>query len=665
MNKFQPTSSRQGDAELDDTLSRIRRVSSRRPDDDNDEVAIDLRAVAGVLFRHKWAIVATIFFGMALSALYLTEVERQYTATALVRSNDFQAAALGMADNTADIATEIEYIRSEAVLLRAAAALQLPASPVFESRPSRLQTLLNLVRSAGEPSGDAPPVDWQTLAESEQVAWANQLGRRIAVSQRRDANVIAISASTPVPQASADWANAVAQAYVTEQVTERQARYRSVIEVLEAQVAALQGNVEAADGALGEVYDTLDERAELLELADAEVDAQRQAIIRAQVQELEVVLRQRMFQNTTAADVTTPDPPPVLEDQLAEYNLPQDLVAGVFALQENSRIAQQDYTSRLGQLRQLEQDAGLILPDWTVISRALVPGSPSYPSVRSTLLLAFLASAAAGVGLAFFRENWRGGITSAEQLERVLGLPVITTIPRTNSRKVRDPSWAAVRSPLSAYAESIRRLRLGLEALSADNPLRLVVTSALPGEGKTTVALSVARALAGTGRRTVLIDADLRHPNVRSHTDVQTGTAGLIDYLVRGSDGSQLVVAQEAATDLALVLGGEPSPVATEALIASRRFQRVVDWAATEHDCVVFDTPPAGLVVDAAVLAHKYGTVALFVVKADSTTDRTALSALREFQKHIDVPVLAVLNQARSGRRNYGKYSSYYRSAED
>lgn len=663
MNKFQPPSGRP-DAGLEALARSQGRRAGQRFAEQDDEVAVDVRAIVGLLLRHKWTIVATVLVGLALCTLYLVEAERQYTATTLVRSNDFQATALGLADNTADIATEIEYIRSEAVLLRAAGGLELPSSPVFVGRPSRLQTLLNLVRSGGQPEEAVPVPQWSNLTEAERVAWASQLGRRIDVAQRRDANVIAISARTPVPQASADWANAVAQAYVAEQVIERQSRYRSVIEVLEAQVAALQANVEAADGALGEVYDTLDERAALLGLVEAAENAEEQARIRLEVQELETVLRDRMFGITTGPQQPTLEVQPLIDDQLAEYNLPQDLVAGVFALQENSRIAQQDYSSRLGQLRQLEQDAGLVLPDWTIISRALVPSSPSYPSVRSTILLAFLASVAAGFGLAFLRDNWRGGITSTEQLERVLGIPVLATVPKISSRRNRDPSWEAVRSPLSAYAESIRRLRLGLEALGVDEPLRVIVTSSLPGEGKTTVALSVARALAVAGHATVVVDGDLRHPNVRSHTDVQSGTVGLVDYLVRRSDGAQLVVAQEASTNLSLILGGEPSPVATEQLIRSNRFQAVIDWAAKEHECIVLDSPPAGLVVDAAVLAQKFGTVVLFVVKADSTTDRTAQSALRELQKHVDLPVMAVLNQVNSGRRNYGKYSSYYRSAD-
>lgn len=652
MNKYQP-GFRQRDPVLDEALSRLNRGTGRSREEPEDEPAFDLRSMLGLVRRQKWTIITTIILGLGLGALYVSQVERQYTATALMQGNNIQSTLLGLNDNIADIATEIEFIRSEGVLQRAAGTLELPASPVFDPRPSRLDGLLGLV-GLGPDTEEVLTEDpaWETLTESNRIEWSRRLGDHLQVGQRGVANVITISATTPVPGASSRWANAVAEAYIQEQVVVKQRAYQAAIAPLREGVAALEAEVENLQVTLDPIYNAIEDRAALRETLAAETDAERQAAIRADVLALEDQIRQLAGQNEVDLDLR-------LTEQLEEQDLPADIAANVLALQRDEAVAQTNYEDRLTQLRGLQQDANLLLPEWTVISQAVTPTEPSYPSVRSTLIMALLLSAAAGFGLALARENWIGGIGDVEQMEQSLGIPILTAVPKYKGKRDIPPDWAIVDEPLSAFSESIRRARIGIESIMADQPIKLVVTSAIPGEGKTTLALSLARSLARAGRATILIDADLRHPNVHLHTEGRT-QSGLVDYLLHGRDGSHLIVTREEASDLTLILGSEPSPVATDGLLLSERFNKVVDYAAREFDCVVFDSPPVGLVVDAHVLAQHHANVGLFVTKSESTSHRVAQSALREFQMHTDIPVVGLLNQTTGRSRYYGKYAGYY-----
>jgi len=653
LNKYQPRFS-QRDPVLEDALSQFNRGSSGR-DAGDDEPAFDLRAMLGLVKRQKWTIAASILLGVGLGVLYVSQVERQYTATTLVQADNLETAILGLNNNLADIATEIEVIRSEGVLLRAAESLDLPSSSVFDPRPYRLDGLLSVVGlGAGTQEELITDPAWSALTEIEQIEWTRRFGNHLQVGQRGVAHVIAISATTPIPSDSADWANAVAQAYIIEQVFVKQSSYNSAIDVLQAQVVALDAEAQAFEVNLDPIYDAIGEREALLVDLGAETDAERQAAIRANVLALEEEIRELASRNNAPPEV-----PLRLSQELADQNLPDDITLNVLALQRDLNVAQADHADRLNQLRQLQQDVGLLLPEWSIISRAVTPLSPSYPSVRSTLIMALLLSAAAGFGLALARENWIGGIRDPEQMEQLLSIPVLTSVPKYRSKKDIPPDWAIIDEPLSAFSESIRRARIGIETIMADQQIKLVVTSAVPGEGKTTMALSIARSLARAGRSTILIDADLRHPNAHQHTDGQT-QSGLVDYLLRGPDGSHLIVTREEASDLTLILGSDPSPVATDGLLLSERFLKVVDYASNEFECIVFDSPPVGLVVDAHVLARHYANIALFVVKADATSNHISQSALKEIQMHADLPVVGILNQTTGKGGYYGKYSGYY-----
>lgn len=695
-------------------------------DDRPEEPEFDLSGLLRLFWRRKWTIFVITALGLSLGWLYVSQVERQYSATAAVVVDPRQSDALGLQTtlNTtfgtySIVSTEIQVVRSTSVLLRAAEALNIPSSPVFDERPSRFDTLLNAVglKALEEPVANNDP-DWASLTEAERMEWAGRLGAYLRVEGGGDyTSVILISVTTPVPSESAAWANAVAQAYIDEQIfaklqaqnqtttfyQERVTALAADVENIEAQIDAMvfdaieRAGTPIARATLADLRNELgvleDERglldnittlqrqgdftllaAAVDEEAAAErealvatlattTDAERAAQIQADLNALEGEIRQAALARADALQTriaqtedTVADLQTQLNFQVANQTLPNDVMVDVFELQQDAETTRDLYTTYLTRLRESEQEGALALPDSRIISNAAVPGAPSYPSVRSTLMMALMLAGALGLGLAYIREHVVGGIASPEQMENVLSLPVISVVPKAKGKA--EPSSVMISEPMSRFSEAIRRARLALETSGDGAALSVLVTSAVPGDGKTTVALSLARSFAQSGKSTILIDADLRRPSLYDLVD-GVDDVELTDYLEYDSSSESMAI-REAATGLYLLLREDPREEGSDRMLLSDRFRNVVEYARRNFDVVVFDTSPAGLVIDASIIAREYADAALFVVRADGTPQRPARSAVQELRMHSDIPIVGLLNQVSEGSRRYGKYDGYY-----
>jgi capsular exopolysaccharide synthesis family protein len=322
-----------------------------------------------------------------------------------------------------------------------------------------------------------------------------------------------------------------------------------------------------------------------------------------------------------------------------------------------------------------------------VIQPALVPRIPVSPLRKTNVVIAFILSLGAGLGLTFFLEYLDNTIKSVEDITRYLQLPALGVIPvigMSNQRHLKSKSNGnrlslnghskpahgngtalAVTKPVvgleshSAAAEAYRALRTSVLLSSAGRPPKtLLVTSAQPGEGKTTTAVNTAISLAQLGSEVLIIDADLRKPSVHKVFGADP-SRGLSTYLSRDADVDGLIQKQ-LFPHLSVIASG-PIPPNPAELISSERMQDLVNQLSERYDHIVIDSPPLINVTDPVILSTIVDGVMLVVSWGKSTRD--ACKRVRNELSSVGAKVFGVvLNSVdfrREGRDEYYYYRYY------
>ncbi|MDF2805345.1 MAG: chromosome partitioning protein [Cellulosimicrobium sp.] len=262
----------------------------------------------------------------------------------------------------------------------------------------------------------------------------------------------------------------------------------------------------------------------------------------------------------------------------------------------------------------------------STVRTAAVPAAPSSPDVRLNLTLGLVIGLALGVAVAVVRELLDTRVRSTADVEDVTDAPVLGVIGYEEDAPQHP--LIVQESPKAIRAESFRRLRTNLQFLELGPAARTyVMTSALPGEGKTTTSINLAITLADAGQRVVLVDADLRRPSVARYMAIE-GSVGLTTVLI-GKVGVEDAVQPWGNGNLDVIAAGQVPPNPSE-LLGAAPMADLLDRLRAEYDAIVIDTPPLLPVTDAAILARAVGG-AILVVGAGTVHRNqleTALSAL-------------------------------------
>ena len=314
------------------------------------------------------------------------------------------------------------------------------------------------------------------------------------------------------------------------------------------------------------------------------------------------------------------------------------------------------YEGLLQKLKEAGVTAGLRSNNIRPVDIARTPGSPAEPNIPRNLGFALVLGLTSGVGLAFLLEGVDNTVRTPEQAQAISGLPSLGMIPlgsKTLSEgNARGLSVAAskeavelitISRPQSQMSESYRALRTSLLLTSVGAPPKIIlITSALPQEGKTTTSINTATVLAQKGTRVLLIDADLRRPSI--HKTLGMGPrAGLSNVLTGGTTVQQATVRSALLPNLFILPAGTPPPNPAE-LLASAQMVDLLAELREQYDHIVIDTPPTLSVTDAVVLSTRADAVVL-VIRSGQTT-KPALRRSRDILAQVNARISGVLLNA-------------------
>lgn len=306
------------------------------------------------------------------------------------------------------------------------------------------------------------------------------------------------------------------------------------------------------------------------------------------------------------------------------------------ALESIATSSRANYEGLLSRLKEIQGQEGITNPDARVISRALEPTTAS-PRPLLVLGIAIPASLVLGFMFAFVVESLDPSLRTSEHVDRFVGLPVLTTVPEVKDDTIaHSVAELVVYDPSSSFAEAIRGLYLGLSLSNPDRaPKVLVVTSSVPGEGKTVVAVSLARLAARNGRRVLIVDADFRRPSVAKTMALASPAGSIIDVLEGRLPLERCIVGDGRSHTL--VLPGVDKPLNPSDLLTSDALEKLVTQLRARYDLIIFDSAPVLPVNDTLALSQ-FTDATLFVAHSGKTSREdvaTALKSLRSMRANV------------------------------
>lgn len=324
-------------------------------------------------------------------------------------------------------------------------------------------------------------------------------------------------------------------------------------------------------------------------------------------------------------------------------------------------------TARVELLENPEDTITTQAVSFVALATAPLPSAPASPNVRTALILGALAGALIAVVYALARHQLDRRIRSAEMIERDFGVSVLGTLVEEQTfaerRGLLPEPAAGERHAAFAFLESLRELRTNLSYVAVDSrPRSLLVASGSPSEGKSTIAANLARSVASSGRRVVLIDCDLRKPVLAGMFGAEP-TVGLTDVLSGRATLSDVIQAVRDGQELYLLGSGATPPNPSE-LLGSRAMRDLVATL-SEEALVIVDAPPLLPVTDGAILSTVVDGVLLVVNARTTNRDQLerALSSVRKVGGNVLGVVLNRVPQRGESARSYGYYGGDYYAA--
>jgi polysaccharide biosynthesis transport protein len=321
------------------------------------------------------------------------------------------------------------------------------------------------------------------------------------------------------------------------------------------------------------------------------------------------------------------------------------------------------YKSFLDRYQKLTEQRDALEPGIKLISSAAPPTTPSFPRPPLIIAVGFTGSLMIATLLAFLVESLESGLHSGRQIEKALKVSSLGLVPRVTRLKAKlKLHQYLIAKPRSDYAEAVRAVQIALQYTNPDRPPQIVlVTSSLPGEGKTTLALSLGASAAAAGHKTVVVDLDLRHPSVRRELNQSGMAPGLVE-LISGEATLEQVTHIDSAQPNLHIITVRRNPANPADLLASQKIASLMAQLRNRYRYIILDAPPMLGISDTRIAVH-LADATLFVVRWGKTKAEVAqnsMAALRECRAPVAGAVLTQVNLRRHARRAYGDAVQYY-----
>ncbi len=322
------------------------------------------------------------------------------------------------------------------------------------------------------------------------------------------------------------------------------------------------------------------------------------------------------------------------------------------------------YESFLSRFKQIAEQQDFQMADARIVAKAEPALRAYYPNPVIFFALSLVLGTMLGFGVALILEYMERGFRDLNSLETHLGVAGLGIVPLIDCGD-QLPTDYVLDKPLSVYAEAIRGVRTAVHFSNVDTPPRvMMITSSLPGEGKTIFSMSFGRVMAKSGARVLLIDADMRRPRVHSVLGLDKSKPDLARILSGEVQLEDAVQRDASGMDVIIARAKTPNP---HDLLASKQMERLLAVARERYDIVVVDTPPVIAVSDSAVVSKLVDTT-VYLVRWTSTPREVVMQGIKrltDYNVKVAGVVLNQVNLEEQKQYGYGDYGYYYGKYKD
>jgi len=316
------------------------------------------------------------------------------------------------------------------------------------------------------------------------------------------------------------------------------------------------------------------------------------------------------------------------------------------------------YQSLLQRAKEIESMAGVSSSNIQIVNRADLPLLAVKPNVKLNLLLSIIIGFLGGIGCAFLAEYFADAVTNPSEISDRFQIPLLGTIPQAKPDE-HGLEISFLRHPWAPFSEAIRSSRVAVQLSGSGNHSKsFLITSTLPSEGKTTLAVNLALSFAAAGEKTVLIDADLRKPRLHEVFDLKHRVNGNGLSSLLADVTSKLKTFNKYHENLKVILAGPVPPNPAE-LLASKRFKLVLEELLRRCDRIILDGPPHIGFADTLILSRCVGGIVL--VGSMGETSREAIGQFKKSISNVNGTILGCIVNKVDYNSKYG-YGGYYRS---